>query len=118
MRHCRSHARDGTQCSQALPSAPQPVLLPIKPHPQTVRNGMSMSAQVDEVAAFVANNARRVLGVDAAQVLPVSARAALDAKLASTKDKRGFFGEQLHELLDSMKDCMLRFACRWQAFSP
>ena len=53
-----------------------------------------MSAQVDEVAAFVANNARRVLGVDAAQVLPVSARAALDAKLAFTKDKRGFFGEQ------------------------
>ena len=77
---------------------------------------MSMSAQVDEVAAFVANNARRVLGVDAAQVLPVSARAALDAKLASTKDKRGFFGEQLHELLDSMKDCMLPFCVSMASF--
>lgn len=42
----------------------------------------------------MANNARRVLGVDAARVLPVSARAALDAKLASTKDKRGFFGAE------------------------
>ena len=70
---------------------------------------MSMFVQVDEVAAFVANNARRVLGVDAAQVLPVSARAALDAKLASTTDKRGFFGEQPHDLLDSMDDCMLLF---------
>ena len=48
--------------------------------------------QVDEVASFVANTARRVLGVDAARVLPVSARAALDAKLAATKDNRGFFG--------------------------
>ena len=75
-----------------------------------------MSVQVDEVAAFVANNARRVLGVDAAQVLPVSARAALDAKLASTKDKRGFFGEQLNELLDSMKDCMLPFCVSMASF--
>ena len=65
--------------------------------------------QVDEVAAFVANNARRVLGVDAAQVLPVSARAALDAKLASTKDKRGFFGQHLHHLLGSMDTCMVQF---------
>ena len=48
--------------------------------------------QVDEVANFVANNARRVLGVEAARVLPVSARSALDAKLAATKDNRGFFG--------------------------
>ena len=68
--------------------------------------------QVDEVAAFVANNARRVLGVDAAQVLPVSARAALDAKLASTEDKRGFFGQQLVHLLGSMNNHMLP-SCVW-----
>ncbi len=49
--------------------------------------------QVEEVASFVANNARRVLGVEAARVLPVSARSALDAKLAATKEKRGFSGE-------------------------
>ena len=40
----------------------------------------------------MANNARRVLGVDAARVLPVSARAGLDAKLAHTQERRGFFG--------------------------
>ena len=44
------------------------------------------------MASFVANNARRVLGVEAARVLPVSARSALDAKLAATKENRGFFG--------------------------
>ena len=48
--------------------------------------------QVEEVASFVANNARRVLGVEAARVLPVSARSALDAKLAATTENRGFFG--------------------------
>ena len=92
--------------SQALSSEMhrKPVLLPaegaiVPSHARTVRNGMSMSdCRLMRWPAFVANNARRVLGVDAAQVLPVSARAALDAKLASTKDKRGFFGEQLHVL--------------------
>ena len=79
---------------------------------------MSMSVQVDEVAAFVANNARRVLGVDAAQVLPVSARAALDAKLASTQDKRGFFGEQLHRLLGSMDSYMLQFCMSLPSHVP
>jgi hypothetical protein len=40
----------------------------------------------------VADNARRVLGVDAAKVLPVSARAALEAKLESTRKRNGFYG--------------------------
>ena len=44
----------------------------------------------------MANNARRVLGVDAARVLPVSARAGLEAKLAHTQERRGFFGAQNH----------------------
>ena len=56
---------------------------------------MCTRAQVDEVASFVANNARRVLGVEAARVLPVSARSALEAKLASTKESRGFLGASL-----------------------
>jgi len=48
---------------------------------------------VEEVASFVADNARRVLGVNAAKVLAVSARAALSAKLeASTTTRSGFFG--------------------------
>lgn len=41
----------------------------------------------------MAENARQVLGVDAAKVLPVSARAALDAKLEATGRKNGLFGE-------------------------
>ena len=36
--------------------------------------------EVEEVRAFVADNAARLLGVEAAQVLPVSARQALRAK--------------------------------------
>ncbi len=54
-----------------------------------------MRMQVDEVARFVSDNARRVLGVDAAKVLPVSARAALQAKLDSTHSTNGYFGELL-----------------------
>ena len=45
--------------------------------------------QVEEVSRFVADNARRVLGVDAAKVLPVSARVALDAKLAASVGSNG-----------------------------
>lgn len=46
-------------------------------------------AQVEEVARFVADNARRVLGVDAAKVLAVSARDALAAKLAAGAGSNG-----------------------------
>lgn len=45
------------------------------------------------MAQFVSDNARRVLGVDAAKVLPVSARAALQAKLDATHSTNGCFGE-------------------------
>jgi len=41
------------------------------------------------VSAFVADNARRVLGVDGARVLAVSARAALAAKLAAAGGNGG-----------------------------
>ncbi|CAL8469427.1 g8968 [Coccomyxa elongata] len=53
---------------------------------------LSGSNEVDEVAQFVSDNARRVLGVDAAKVLPVSARAALQAKLEATHSTNGYFG--------------------------
>jgi len=42
-----------------------------------------------QVTAFVADNARRVLGVDGARVLAVSARAALAAKLAAAGGNGG-----------------------------
>ncbi|KAK9834814.1 hypothetical protein WJX81_000733 [Elliptochloris bilobata] len=45
---------------------------------------LATDGEVDEVAAFVVDNARRVLGVDAARVLAVSARSALGAKLAAS----------------------------------
>ncbi|EIE21598.1 hypothetical protein COCSUDRAFT_30102 [Coccomyxa subellipsoidea C-169] len=54
---------------------------------------LSGGDEVEEVAQFVSDNARRVLGVDAAKVLPVSARAALQAKLDATSSRNGFFGE-------------------------
>ena len=44
---------------------------------------------MEEVARFVADNARRVLGVDAAKVLAVSARDALAAKLAAGAGANG-----------------------------
>ena len=40
--------------------------------------------EVDEVKRFVADSARSVLGVDAAQVLAVSARTGLRAKLSAS----------------------------------
>jgi hypothetical protein len=43
---------------------------------------LSSDEEVEEVTRFVANSATRLLGVDRTQVLAVSARAALTAKLA------------------------------------
>lgn len=61
--------------------------------------------QVEEVARFVSDNARRVLGVDAAKVLPVSARAALQAKLDATHSRNGFFGAALHSKKSPADKC-------------
>ena len=43
---------------------------------------LSNDDEVKEVVQFVADNAKRLLNVDAARVIPVSSRLALDAKLA------------------------------------
>lgn len=43
---------------------------------------LSSDDEVHEVVKFVSDNAKRVLKVDAARVIPVSSRLALDAKLA------------------------------------
>lgn len=43
---------------------------------------LSSDDEVQEVVKFVSDNAKRVLNVDAARVIPVSSRLALDAKLA------------------------------------
>lgn len=43
---------------------------------------LSNDSEVQEVVQFVSDNAKRVLNVDAARVIPVSSRLALDAKLA------------------------------------
>lgn len=45
--------------------------------------------EVAEVVAFVAANAQRLLGVEAACVLPVSARRALEAKLTHSSRSNG-----------------------------
>lgn len=50
---------------------------------------LASSTEVAEVADFVATNAQRLLGVEAANVLPISARAALEAKLAHSSRSRG-----------------------------
>ncbi|KAL4458908.1 hypothetical protein ABPG75_013773 [Micractinium tetrahymenae] len=47
---------------------------------------LSSPTEVAEVVSFVRSNASRVLGVDDPQVLPVSARAAMEAKLAILGD--------------------------------
>lgn len=58
------------------------------------------------MVAFVVNNARRVLGVDAARVLAVSARSALGAKLAASGGGGGFFaGLWGAPLLQDVKHC-------------
>lgn len=43
---------------------------------------LSNDEEVQEVVKFVSDNAKRVLNVDAARVIPVSSRLALDAKLS------------------------------------
>ena len=50
---------------------------------------LARQEEVAEVADFVADNAQRLLGVEAAKVLPISARAALDAKLAHSNGSGG-----------------------------
>jgi hypothetical protein len=45
--------------------------------------------EIAEVAGFVGDSARKMLGVDAATVLPVSARLALAAKLDAGSEARG-----------------------------
>ena len=50
---------------------------------------LARQEEVVEVADFVADNAQRLLGVEAAKVLPISARAALDAKLAHSNGSGG-----------------------------
>ena len=52
------------------------------PHPAQV-DLLSSEAEVEEVVAFVRENASRLLSVRDARVLPVSARSAMQAKLAS-----------------------------------
>ena len=44
---------------------------------------LGSNEEVDEVTEFVGNNATRLLGVERTQVLAVSARKALQAKLAT-----------------------------------
>ena len=50
---------------------------------------LASAAEVGEVVAFVAANAQRLLGVEAACVLPISARAALAAKLQHSSRSHG-----------------------------
>ena len=50
---------------------------------------LSSEAEVTEVSNFVAANAQRLLGVESANVLPISARAALEAKLAHSSHDHG-----------------------------
>lgn len=53
--------------------------------------------EVAEVVAFVADNAARLLGVEAARVMPVASRPALAAKLAAGGSLPG--GELVFETL-------------------
>ena len=50
---------------------------------------LSRQEEITEVSDFVADNAQRLLGVESANVLPISARAALDAKLAHSNGSGG-----------------------------
>ena len=50
---------------------------------------LSNDDEVQEVVQFVSDNAKRVLNVDAARVIPVSSRLALDAKLAVGEEAAG-----------------------------
>ena len=50
---------------------------------------LSNDDEVQEVVQFVSDNAKRVLNVDTARVIPVSSRLALDAKLAVGDEATG-----------------------------
>jgi len=50
---------------------------------------LARQEEITEVSDFVADNAQRLLGVESANVLPISARAALDAKLAHNSNGSG-----------------------------
>ena len=50
---------------------------------------LASAAEVAEVTAFVAANAQRLLGVESANVLPISARGALEVKLANSSSSHG-----------------------------
>ncbi len=82
-----SHGHGALYLSRLLPASRGPTA------GLTCAHSACCWVQVEEVAQFVSDNARRVLGVDAAKVLPVSARAALQAKLDATYSRNGFFGE-------------------------
>eukprot|EP00899_Mesostigma_viride_P020119 jgi/Mesvir1/28108/Mv04692-RA.1 len=47
---------------------------------------LSTRGEIDEVVAFVASNAQRLLQVDSARVFPITSRMAMKAKLASKSD--------------------------------
>lgn len=50
---------------------------------------LSNDGEVQEVVQFVSDNAKRVLNVDTARVIPISSRLALDAKLAAGDEATG-----------------------------
>lgn len=50
---------------------------------------LSNDDEVQEVVQFVSDNAKRVLNVDTARVIPISSRLALDAKLAIGDEAAG-----------------------------
>ncbi|KAK9811735.1 hypothetical protein WJX72_009255 [[Myrmecia] bisecta] len=70
---------------------------------------LSDDREVQEVSQFVADNAQRLLGVEAAKVLPVSSRSAIDAKLAVGG------GRASGGLLNTMEDGVLGQDRQWQA---
>ena len=53
---------------------------------------LSNESELHEVTAFVKDNAQRALGVQSAQVLPVSSRRALEAKLECGSAGHGTWG--------------------------
>ena len=61
---------------------------------------LARQEEISEVSDFVADNAQRLLGVEAANVLPISARAALDAKLAAQQrpSQQRHLGRQVQQM--------------------
>ena len=72
---------------------------------------LSNDEEVQEVVEFVSDNAKRVLNVDAARVIPISSRLALDAKLAVDDGSAGKVTSnfQLHHYL--IASSLLEQAC-------